>query len=352
MNSFDYLIVGQGLAGSVFAGLLLERGRSFVVVDDHHRSAASKAAGGIINPITGKRLNRPALIGELLREAFSIYPTIERILGDANLFAQRDVLRLFLDDEEQRRWEAKRQLSEYNQYVSPTRPEIPPNLVNTHGGFEITIAAQLDIRQLIGRMRSVLIAQNRLLETPFDHGQIRISAAAVEWCDIRAQYLVFCEGYRMRENPYFNAIQLNPAKGEVLTLTAPEFRDPRIVQRGKWIFRSLSGDVLAGTTYSWDRFDETPSPDARTEIRTGLQGFCKFDFSIEDQRAGVRAVTKVDNRPLVGVHPNWPRLAILNGFGSKGALQVPFAARQLLENLERKEYLHPEIAVCRPSLWK
>ena len=81
VNSVDYLIVGQGLAGSVFAALLLERGRSFVVVDDDHRTAVSKAAGGIINPITGKRLNRPSFLGELLQEAFSTYPMIERLFG-------------------------------------------------------------------------------------------------------------------------------------------------------------------------------------------------------------------------------------------------------------------------------
>jgi len=351
MPAVDYLIVGQGLAGSVFAALLLERGRSFIVVDDQHRSAASKAAGGIINPITGKRLNRPALIGDLIKEAFSTYPRIEQLLG-ASLFARRDVLRLFIDEEEQQRWEAKRQLPEYEPYVNPANPAVPPNLANPYGGFEITVAAQLDIRQLISRLRSVLVQQNRLLETRFQYDQIRISSAGVDWCDIRAQYLVFCEGYRMSKNPYFNAIELNPAKGEVLTLKAPEFRDLRIVQRGKWIFRSLSGELLAGTTYSWDRFDETPTSEALMEIRKGIQSFCKFDFEIEDQRAGVRAVTKADNRPLVGVHPKWPRLAILNGFGSKGALQVPFSARQLLENLERNEYLHPEIAVCRPSLWK
>ena len=347
----DYLIIGQGLAGSVFAALLLERGRSFLVVDDQHRSAASKAAGGIINPITGKRLNRPALIGELISEAFATYPRIEQLV-DASLFARRDVLRLFVDEAEQQRWVVKRRLPEYEQYVKAANPEVPPNLDYTYGGFEIRVAAQLDIRQLISRLRTVLKQQNRLLETPFQYDQVQISSTTVTWRDIRAQYVVFSEGYRMRENPYFNSIQLNPAKGEVLTLTAPEFRDPRIVQRGKWIFRSLSGELLAGTTYSWDRFDETPTSEALWEIRRGIQSFCKFDFGIEDQRAGVRAVTKVDNRPIVGVHPNWPRLAILNGFGSKGALQVPFSARQLLENLERSEYLHPEIAVCRPSLWK
>ena len=351
MQAVDYLIVGQGLAGSVFAALLLERGRSFVVVDDHHRTAASKAAGGIINPITGKRLNRPGLIGDLLQGAFSTYPMIERMLG-ASLFARRNVLRLFTHAIEERRWEVKRELPEYQRYVSPTYPEVPANLTSACGGFEITVAGQLDIRQLISRFRALLKAQDRLLEAPFRYDLLRIAPAAVEWADIRARYVIFCEGYRMSENPYFNAIRLNPAKGEVLTLEAQGFRDSRIIQCGKWMFRSLSGEILAGTTYSWDRLDEIPTCEARDQIRNGLQSFCKFDFEVTDHRAGVRAVTKADNRPIVGVHPKWPRLAILNGFGSKGALQIPFSARQLLENLERNEYLHSEIALCRPSLWK
>jgi len=351
MQAVDYLIVGQGLAGSVLAALLLERGRSFLVVDDNHRTAASKAAGGIINPITGKRLNRPALIGQLLQEAFSTYPRIEQLLGGA-LFSRRNVLRLFTDSLEQQRWEMKRQLPDYEQYVSATYPEVPANLAGTHGAFEIIFAGQLDIRELIRKVRSLLQAQERLLEAPFDYEGLRISSEVVAWRDIQAKYVIFCEGYRMSENPYFNTIKLNPAKGEVLTLEAPGFHDSRVIQCGKWIFRNVSGDILAGTTYSWDRFDETPTGDAKDQIRRGIQRFCKFGFEVTGHRAGVRAVTKVDNRPIVGVHPKWPRLAILNGLGSKGALQVPFSARQLLENLERNEYLHPEIAVCRPSLWK
>jgi glycine oxidase len=236
--------------------------------------------------------------------------------------------------------------------IAPTYPEVPANLTSGHGGFEITVAGQLDIRQLINRVRSLLIAQDRLLEAPFRYDLLRISSAAVEWCDLRARYVIFCEGYRVSENPYFNAIKLNPAKGEVLTLEAPGLADSRIIQCGKWIFRSLSGEILAGTTYSWDRLDEIPTCEAKDQLRKGIQSFCKFDFEVTDHRAGVRAVTRADNRPIVGVHPKWPRLAILNGFGSKRALQIPFSARQLLENLERNEYLHSEIAVCRPSLWK
>jgi glycine oxidase len=351
MPVVDYLIVGQGLAGSVLAALLWERGRSFLVVDDNHQTAASKAAAGIINPITGKRLNRPALIGELLQEAFSTYPRLERLLG-APLFSRRSVLRIFTDSVEQQRWEGKQQLPEYQQYVSATYPQVPANLTDRHGAFEIIVAGQLNIRGFIKRFRSVLQAQGQLIEASFDYDRLQISSAAIGWCDIQAKYVIFCEGYRMSKNPYFNTIKLNPAKGEILTIEAPEFDDSRVIQCGKWVFRSLSGEILAGTTYSWDQFDEIPTHEAKDQIQRGIKSFCKFGFDVKDHRAGVRAVTKVDNRPIVGVHPKWPRLAILNGLGSKGALQVPFSARQLLENLERNEYLHPEIAVCRPSLWK
>ena len=351
MKPFDYLIIGQGLAGSVLAALLVERGRSFVVIDDHHRQAASRAAGGIINPITGKRLNRPALIDELLRHAFSTYPVVEQLLHE-RIFIRRNVLRLFTDQKEAFLWKAKQDLPEYQKHVSRSSPEVPANVLHSHGGIEITTAAQLDIRRLIERMRSWLRQQDRIRDEPVRYDQIRVSSTGVQWRGMRAQFAVFCEGHGMRANPYFNAIKLNPAKGDVLTLHAPEFSESRIIQKGKWIFRSLSGEVLAGTTYRWDDWDGIPTAKAKEEIQQGLSEFCRFGFTIEDQRTGVRAVTKLDNRPLVGAHPLWPRLAILNGFGSKGALQVPFAARQLLENLETGSYLHPEFDVCRPSLWK
>jgi len=53
MEFVDYLVVGQGLAGSLLTLLLQERGRSVIVVDNDHRHAASRAAGGIINPPPG-----------------------------------------------------------------------------------------------------------------------------------------------------------------------------------------------------------------------------------------------------------------------------------------------------------
>ena len=52
----DFLIVGQGVAGSLLAWFLLHAGKSVVVVDDGHKHAASITSLGLINPVIGVRL--------------------------------------------------------------------------------------------------------------------------------------------------------------------------------------------------------------------------------------------------------------------------------------------------------
>ena len=82
-----------------------------------------------------------------------------------------------------------------------------------------------------------------------------------------------------------------------------------------------------------------------------IRQFTHFDFEVTNQTAGVRPVIRVDNRPIVGTHPEHRRVAVLNGLGSKGVLQAPFASIQLIGSLERGEPIHPDFDVCRKSLW-
>jgi len=348
--SLDYLIVGQGLAGSVLACLLRMLGRNIAVIDNSHRTAASVSAAGIINPITGKRLTRPFLIDELLDSAFSIYPKLERFLA-CSVFQKRTVLRLLQSATEEEQWRERLASGEYNAYLGATAPELNSLIRNRFGAFEISAAAHLDIPELLRATRQLLLSEDRLISEEFDYSDLRIMDQKVTWKDFVTNFVIFCEGYQLSRNPFFNAIKLNPAKGELLVLHAPAFNEPRILQHGKWLFRTITGEIKAGTTYSWDLLNEEPTPEARAQIEGAIREFIKIDFRVIRQSAGVRPVVKVDNRPVVGRHPQHPRLAILNGLGSKGALQAPFAANQLIAYLETGTPVHPEFDVCRKSLW-
>jgi glycine oxidase len=351
VDEVDYIIVGQGLAGSLLACLLRMQRKRVLVIDNAHRTAASLSAAGIINPITGKRLNRPYLIDQLLEHAFVIYPQVERFLGAA-FFRRRKVLRLLECEAEQRQWRERLATGEYAKYIGSI--DCPPFSYKGPwlGGFEIAQAAQLDVPAFLRRANSVLATEDALLESEFDYEELRFSPHAVHWRQRTAKAVIFCEGYKLNRNPFFKSIQLNPAKGELLTLRAPGFDDDRIIQRGKWLYRASADELKAGTTYRWDQLDETPTIAGRKEIEDSIRQFANIDYKVVDHRAGVRPVIRVDNRPVIGTHPENNRIAIFNGLGSKGALQAPFAAVQLISYLERSQTIHPEFDVCRKSLWQ
>jgi glycine/D-amino acid oxidase-like deaminating enzyme len=351
MCEVDYLIVGQGLAGSLLACLLQMEGKNVLVIDNGHRTAASLSAAGIMNPITGKRLNRPLLVDRLLQDAFTIYPLVEQFLG-STFFRRRKVLRLLQSAEEQCQWKAHLASGEYAKYLGSIDCSRTTASENWFGGFEIVLAGQLDVATFIRGARNRFAATGQLNESEFNYDELRFSRNEVSWRGYSAKAVIFCEGYQLSRNPFFNSVQLNPAKGEILTLRAPNFTDDRIIQRGKWLFRSTTDEIKAGTTYRWNGLDETPTQLARMEIEQSIRLFTDFDFEVIDQTAGVRPVIRVDNRPIVGCHPGNKRLAVLNGLGSKGVLQAPFASRQLIGSLERGEPIHPDFDVCRKSLWR
>src|ERR1700760_1611619 len=94
----EFIIIGQGLAGTALAWALLRRGRSVLVVDNE-RGGASRLAAGLITPVTGKRLAKSWRWNELYPAAFAFYRAIEAETG-ATFFYQRPALRLFANEVE------------------------------------------------------------------------------------------------------------------------------------------------------------------------------------------------------------------------------------------------------------
>ena len=74
---FDYLIIGQGLAGSMLAFQLIARGQRVLVIDNDYQGNASQVAAGIINPITGHRLNLTEGFVDYYACAMAFYDQLE-----------------------------------------------------------------------------------------------------------------------------------------------------------------------------------------------------------------------------------------------------------------------------------
>ena len=99
----DYIIVGQGLAGSILALTLLKKGKSVIVIDNSNPSTASKIAAGLYNPVVFKRLVKSWLADDLLPYMNTFYPEMEKLLGAEFYFSKR-ILKPFAEEQEKTLW--------------------------------------------------------------------------------------------------------------------------------------------------------------------------------------------------------------------------------------------------------
>ena len=76
MTDVDFMIVGQGLAGTCLAWELRALGASFVVIDREAAVTSSRIAAVLMTPVTGQRLVKTWRWAELRAAAWEFYRRI------------------------------------------------------------------------------------------------------------------------------------------------------------------------------------------------------------------------------------------------------------------------------------
>jgi glycine oxidase len=319
MPSAEFVIVGQGLAGTALAWALLRRGRSVRVLDRERGNSASRIAAGLITPVTGKRLAKSWRWYELFPTAVAFYRAIETETS-ASFFHQKPSLRIFGDEAERDEYH-RRETNILRGLVQPV-PHINSEwFAAPLGGFEMPSAARLDVPRYLDASREYFRARGTYLT-----GEV----TSLESLD--AQTVIFCRGFSPDADPWFGGIKFNAAKGEILTVRIPGLAEERVVHRGLWLVPAGESCFHVGATHTWEPLDAIPTTKGRTEIETKLRTFLKLPYKVIDHRAAVRPVIDA-GFPVLGRHPTNPRVAYFNGLGAKGSLLSPFFANQLAAHL-------------------
>ncbi len=336
----EFVVVGQGLAGTAVAWQLRRRGRRVLVLDRGDPHAASRVAAGLITPFTGRRLARTWKLDECFAAAVAFYRTVEAETGEVFLRVG-SALRFFADRAERETAGGKLDRSQLDATANADW------FANDSGACDLTPAARLDTARYLSASRTAFETDSAVRAAAFDPAVDVVPTAAgvrLPRFGLSAKGAIFCQGIGGVGNPWFPTVPYNPAKGEVLTLRIPGLGETRTVHRGVWL-APLGGDrFAAGSTY--DRDDLTPAPTAagRAAIEAGLRAFLRLPFEVLDHRAGVRPVL-LTTKPMLGVHPRVPGLAILTGLGSKGSLYAPYFAAQLVDHLLDGRPLEPEVTL-------
>jgi len=339
--SIDYLIIGQGLAGSLLTWSLLQQGHSVRLIDNDHAHSSSMVAAGLVNPVTGKRLLKADDTDQCLPEALNTYQKLATKFSET-FYHPLNMLRLFTDDKQADLLKTRRGDENYRDYLAN---EIAPGeqfapFDNSHGGVIQQKTGYLDIPRLLKILSTYFNQQGILLQQQLDYRDIQIDPGSITWKSINATSCVFCEGYQGQNNPWFSWLPFQLAKGEILTIESTQIPPSHLVNKGNWLVPNGQNIFKTGSTNQWEFFNDQITIEANKQIEKKLSGlFTKpVAYRIIDQQAGIRPATR-DKQPFIGCHPEMKQLCIFNGFGARGSLTIPYYAKLFSKHLAEKTTL-------------
>ena len=300
-------IVGMGLAGSCLAWELWRRQISFRIVDDNI-PGSSHVAAGLVNPVTGKNCAVSWRYREFFGVAEQFYRNIETRL-DCQLWFPLEVIRLIAAQNE--KMSVKLLHGDAAEWVIDEQESHPwPG----HKAYVLRGAARVDTAAFVRKSRD------------FFAGLGYVTTARHQ--AVAGETTVWCEGAAglLRANPL--PWQHRCAKGEILTVHAPAWRQERMVIGRGWLVPLGDDFYKVGATYDWDTLDANPTTRGRELLESITRDIGGPEFRVIAHEAGIRPIIR-KSQPVIG--PLADGAVVFNGLGSKGALCAPMGANRLAD---------------------
>ena len=347
IRKVDFIIVGQGLAGTLLSHFLLKKGVSFIVLDDDDGNTSSKIAAGLINPITGRRFVKSWMIDELLPYAKQTYSEIEDLL-QVKLFYQHNIVRALFNAGEENDWLARSAIPQYAPYIREPADtkEFEAYVHPVFSYSEVKYSARVYLALMIELYQKRLQQNGQWQKEVFDHHVLEIRGEGVKYKQWQAEKIVFCEGAKVKENPFFKYLPFTCDKGEILLVKIPNVDFKKIYKHKVYLIPYGENTYWVGASTQWEYPDVQPTDKGRKELLEKLDKAINVPYTVLSHKAAVRPTVR-DRRPFIGQHPVFENLYLLNGFGTKGTSLAPYWINHFVDYLMDGGELSKEVDIRR-----
>lgn len=339
----DYLIVGQGLAGSMLAFELIKRGQRVLVVDNNLQGSSSQVAAGLINPITGHRLNMNDGFVDFLDIAQSFYSALKDELS-TSFFNPIEQRRLIKNSGQASYFDKRCEQEEYRAFLS--KADTPYFRSSEFGSAAVHQTYVVDTKALLTAVKTWLIERDAYLSMQVDYSNLVNDHQTFSINNIDAKQVIFCEGFQAINNPWLKDLPFKLAKGEILTLEL-ETACSTMLSWGSWLVPQEPDSTCAklGANYAWEDTQLTPSEAVKAKLIDNLEQSTTFKGRVVQHEVGVRPTT-ILRKAIVGPLSNLDNAFCFNGFGSKGCLTIPKHVQLLCDHLLLQTELPKEVTQC------
>lgn len=341
----DSIIVGYGLAGFNISWQMSQHQKDFLIISDPNFKGASINAAGICNPTVLKRYTMAWNGIDFLNYAIPCYKNIESELNN-QFFYPLPIHRIFYKEIEQNDWIVATQRDGLTSFLKPKLIHKTKTALKNKAGYGIVEKlGKLEINILLQRFKETR-SPNEFLNESFDSSSLIISKNCIEYKGILAKRIIFCEGFGLKQNPWFNYLPMVGSKGEYLIIKAPKLSKSQIIKGSVFISPMLEDLFWVGASFSRQDKTNTPTLEGKKWLVDKLNTLLNTPYEIVKHEATVRP-TVIDRRPLLGAHPLYPNMFIFNGLGTRGVLMAPLLSKWLFESINEGKQIPDKVATNR-----
>lgn len=348
MQEIDYLIVGSGIAGLCMAECLYTETNSFLIIDKHLPGAASVVSSGLINPVTGKRFVKSWNFNEIETNFLEFYKKLEKRL-QLEFISEIQIIETLHSAEDENQWLSRTVDPDYIEYMGSLCTKKIQGYKNTSTGVygKINKAYRIHVEKLLSRWLEVFESENKLVKEVFDYNAIEIKEHFVICNSIQVnKAVIFCEGFRLINNPYFNWLPLFSLKGECLQFFSENLPQDQVYKSSYAIVPQGNHRFWCGSNFELDDLDLHCTSKEMSKQLDFVKEHIEADVKLSTHSFGIRPAIR-DRRPVLGCHPENSKLVVFGGLGTKGFSIAPFCGIALKEYLLHSKSLPKSIHMDR-----
>jgi len=341
----DCLVVGFGISGVSITAHFEALGKKVIVVDGK-QTKASVVAGGMYNPVILKRFSLAWDADNQLDYAKEFYSSLEkRFKVDFN--TSLNIYRKFTSIKEQNTWFSKLENPVLNKYMCSELASSPSSSISDDFNFgKLKGTGRVEVEKLIDIYKKDLLLKEAFIEEDFDYAKLKIKNDSIVYKDICARNIVFCEGYGLKKNPFFNKLPLVGNKGSYIVFECKELLLHDVLKTHFFLIPLGNNKYKFGATYENHFKDKDHDSAAKLQLINELEKLISTPYVVIEQLTGIRP-TVIDRKPLVGRHSQYNNLYVCNGLGTRGIIIAPTSAKLLVNNIVKGSSVPAEININR-----
>lgn len=152
----DFLLIGQGIAGTILSYRLIQEGYNVALIDQPEKNISSKVAAGLYNPVTGRKMVKTWNADLLFSEIEPLYEELEALLKSKFLY-KNPIYRPFLSIEEQNEWMGNSGDTKFSAYIKEIKTSsFFEEVKDEFGGVLLNISGYVDINVLLDAYQDFL----------------------------------------------------------------------------------------------------------------------------------------------------------------------------------------------------